>query len=227
MSHPQSSPQSSQLSLKSTEELSSLPPEVLSMNYSVIKSASFQSLTDMSGKNLQKAVQLAQEIEEGNREYKYKLTDLTKDQLMHRISQLAWRLNESQNQNEDTSSNSMIQGSTQSAIYLIGVEDDGTPLGLNNSELEESFHNLQIMADALGCTIKVNQFLTTEIEGNVIAEVEFKKIERQSIGGVYLQMAVIGEDFAGKSTLIGVLLSGKNDNGKGLARTHVSYEYIC
>lgn len=77
------------------------------------------------------------------------------------------------------------------------------------------------------------------------AEVIFKKIERQMIGAMHLQIAVAGKypsviqfntsiNFsitsgdmsAGKSTLIGVLLSGKLDNGKGLARTHVSSQNI-
>lgn len=55
------------------------------------------------------------------------------------------------------------------------------------------------------------------------AEVVFKKIERQMIGAMHLQIAVAGDVSAGKSTLIGVLLSGKLDNGKGLSRTHVNY----
>lgn len=50
---------------------------------------------------LRKASQLAAEVEQGNREYKYKLTNLTKDQLRHRISQLAWRLNESLSDDSD------------------------------------------------------------------------------------------------------------------------------
>ena len=43
------------------------------------------------------------------------------------------------------------------------------------------------------------------------------------IGAMHFQIAVAGDVSAGKSTLIGVLLSGKLDNGKGLSRTHVNY----
>lgn len=32
---------------------------------------------------------------------------------------------------------------------------------------------------------------------------------------------MLGGEAAGKSTLIGVLISGQNDNGKGSARIHV------
>lgn len=37
---------------------------------------------------------LAPEVEEGNREYKLMLTNLSDEQLRHRITQLNWRLNE-------------------------------------------------------------------------------------------------------------------------------------
>ena len=43
---------------------------------------------------LRKAEMLAAEIEEGNNEYKFKLTNLSEDQFTHRITQLNWRLNE-------------------------------------------------------------------------------------------------------------------------------------
>ena len=36
---------------------------------------------------------------------------------------------------------------------------------------------------------------------------------------------MLGDTEAGKSTLIGVLISGKNDDGKGLARVHVHKHY--
>jgi GTPase len=36
-----------------------------------------------------------------------------------------------------------------------------------------------------------------------------------------IKIAMLGGEAAGKSTLIGVLISGKRDNGKGLARTNV------
>jgi len=36
---------------------------------------------------------------------------------------------------------------------------------------------------------------------------------------------MLGCEAAGKSTLIGVLISGQNDDGKGLARIHVHKHY--
>jgi GTPase len=63
--------------------------------------------------DLPKANVLNPEIEQGNTEYKYKLTNLIEEQLKHRITQLNWRLNEGHD----------------IAVYQIGVEDDGNPLG--------------------------------------------------------------------------------------------------
>ena len=56
---------------------------------------------------------LSPELEEGNIEYKYKLTNLTTEQLQHRITQLNWRLNEGNN----------------IAVYEIGVHDNGYLIG--------------------------------------------------------------------------------------------------
>lgn len=184
--------------------------------------------------SLRYASKLAAEVEEGNHEYKYKLTNLTKDQLRHRISQLAWRLNESL---EDVYA-------PQTAVYQVGVNDDGTPVGLTRSELEESLRNLATMADAVGCSLTVKEIrigiggrdyaADAKSSGDgreedkpsmdderLTAEVVFHKIAPEMLGAMHLQVAVAGDVFAGKSTLIGVMLSGKADNGHGSARTHV------
>lgn len=40
-----------------------------------------------------------------------------------------------------------------------------------------------------------------------------------------IKITMLGCEAAGKSTLIGVLISGVNDDGKGLARVHVHKHY--
>lgn len=146
---------------------------------------------------------LEAEVEEGNHEYKVKLTNITDSQINHRISQLLWRLNEGNNE----------------AIYHIGVEDDGTQLGLNESDLKESLRNLQYMADQTSCEMIVRQLYAGEM--GLTAEVVMKRKERSTIDGSHLTVAVAGDADCGKSTLIGVLSYGQRDNGKGLARMQV------
>jgi GTPase len=130
----------------------------------------------MSEKYVQKiygeAVILAAEIEEGNCEYKFKLTNLNAEQLQHRITQLNWRLNEGNDE----------------AIYQLGVEDDGYPRGISESELEASLMNLQKMADAVGCSLIVRQLLRGA-EG-ITAEVLLRRLERQILRPVQIQVLV-------------------------------------
>ncbi|KAI5277822.1 hypothetical protein KEM52_004838, partial [Ascosphaera acerosa] len=44
---------------------------------------------------------------------------------------------------------------SQGALYEIGVSDDGTLIGLTDSEMSESLCNLAAMAASLGCTVEV------------------------------------------------------------------------
>jgi len=152
---------------------------------------------------IQKAERLAPEIEEGNREYKFKLTDLSDDQLTHRITQLNWRLNEGNDE----------------AFYLIGVEDNGNQLGLNDADLQESLRNLQFIADQVGCEMTVRQ-LYAGVQGTT-AEVHMRRRQRITVDVVHVNVAVAGDLNSGKSTMIGVLSTGRLDNGKGLARMQV------
>ena len=87
----------------------------------------------------EKAPQLPHEIEEGNIEYKRKLVNPTPDRLKRLVSQCKWRLTE---------------GSGE-AIYEIGVEDDGTPSGLNSEELDASISTLEKIGKELSSDITV------------------------------------------------------------------------
>lgn len=143
-------------------------------------------LQENSLQNLQRAITLSAEIEEGKHEYKLTLSNLTEMQINHRISQLNWRLNEGDNE----------------AIYHIGVEDDGHPLGLEESEMEESLKTLQIMADATDCDMFVRQLYAGE--QGLTAEVVMRRRERTSIDTSQLHVAIAGDENSGKSTLIGI-----------------------
>ena len=63
---------------------------------------------------------LPHEDDEGNVEYKWKLVRPTEERLQQLITQLHFRLGEGGNE----------------AIYEIGVEDDGTPRGLSDDDLD-------------------------------------------------------------------------------------------
>src|SRR5438132_8733708 len=65
---------------------------------------------------------LEPEVETGNHEYKYKLVGLSAEEVEGKVTQLNFRLDEGNGE----------------AIYEVGVTDDGCPLGIIQSELDES-----------------------------------------------------------------------------------------
>lgn len=112
---------------------------------------------------LPRAPSLSAEVEEGNTEYKFKLTGLNSDTLTHRTTQLNWRLNEGGGE----------------AFYKIGVEDNGNPLGISEEEMAESVVNLEQMGREVGCSVKVNR-LMRGIQG-IIAEVVMRRRHRLTV----------------------------------------------
>ena len=146
---------------------------------------------------------LPQEIEEGNIEYKLKIVDPTPERFCQLVSQLKWRLMEGQGE----------------AIYELGVEDDGTLRGLKEEDMEKSIQSLHRMCKELDaeCSIVCKR---KGREGQVAQMlVRRKSVSPDEIIGI--RIAVCGNVDSGKSTLVGVLTSGKLDNGRGRARLNV------
>lgn len=104
------------------------------------------------------------------------------------------------------------------AKYSIGVEDDGTIFPLSEEEFECSVDNLKEMAsmvNAMVIPISVN-----EVDGKYYGDFDIQHIPG-SISYVDIRVVVAGTADAGKSTTIGVLISGKLDNGSGSSRLNV------
>eukprot|EP01027_Heterolobosea_sp_BB2_P002054 GEZU01003092.1.p1 GENE.GEZU01003092.1~~GEZU01003092.1.p1 ORF type:complete len:585 (-),score=181.44 GEZU01003092.1:25-1779(-) len=147
---------------------------------------------------------LEKESEEGNVEYKWKLVNISPERFEHLVSQLKYRITEGQGE----------------AIYEIGINDNGYPLGLNDAEFKESVETLEKMAAELGA------------HASLVCERIVKENPRMKVGEFLvrrfgdecyldLRIAVCGNVDSGKSTLIGVLTRGQLDNGRGLARANV------
>ncbi len=98
------------------------------------------------------------------------------------------------------------------------MEDNGNPLGLNEEEMKESLGTLFFMARNLNAQLMIDK-VKAGLEGD-IAQVQVKKNEIEGIK-IDIKITMLGSEGAGKSTLVGVLISGKNDNGSGSARTNV------
>ncbi|RPD65161.1 hypothetical protein L226DRAFT_480320 [Lentinus tigrinus ALCF2SS1-7] len=82
---------------------------------------------------------LVPEVEEGNIEYKLKLTSISNARFARLVTQLKWRL---------------LEGGGQ-AYYELGVADSGALIGLSRADLEESLETLEMMAGEIGASVIV------------------------------------------------------------------------
>ena len=152
------------------------------------------------------------EYDYGNIEYKLKLCDVNLERIVELTTQMNCRLGEGNGE----------------CYYVIGVEDNGNALGISKEELEISLSVINTIAINLGCTTKVQKLI--EGKKGLIAEMHIKKQEENLTNKIEINIGVLGEEGTGKSTLIGVLINGTLDNGKGLARTGVfrhKHELLC
>lgn len=141
------------------------------------------------------------ENDDGNIEYKYKLTNFTPEKMEKRTTQMKYRIDEGCGE----------------AFYCIGVMDDGTPLGLNETEYNESVTNLHLIASKLECI--VTKISESHNDNGYIGE--FLVRESDTNKYVDLKIGVAGNVDSGKSTTIGTLTKGILDDGRGKARMHV------
>ncbi|PCH41945.1 hypothetical protein WOLCODRAFT_137625 [Wolfiporia cocos MD-104 SS10] len=82
---------------------------------------------------------LVPEVEEGNVEYKLKLTHISPARFARLVTQLKWRL---------------LEGGGQ-AYYELGVADSGALVGLSRADLEQSLATLDTMAGEIGASVIV------------------------------------------------------------------------
>ncbi|MEM1598474.1 MAG: GTP-binding protein [Pyrobaculum sp.] len=105
------------------------------------------------------------------------------------------------------------------AIYLIGVSNDGRPVGLPDDELVKALGVLREVAKRVGASVYILR-VSEGIRGKV-AEVLLRVAAREEPPPTVTVVAMGNVD-AGKSTLIGVLTTGRLDDGKGSARAYAS-----
>ena len=167
------------------------------------------------------ATRIAAENDDGNNEYKLKLFNSSQDNIEHITTQMRYRVDEGCGE----------------AIYTIGVTDSGGVIGLDNDEYLKTKEILDIVVKKCDYTmtllseqvISVSSSGDKEVKEPTVSEKEIqsKKIyeflirENNHVRYVDIRVACAGSVDAGKSTLLGVLLTGKNDDGRGAARLNV------
>jgi len=143
------------------------------------------------------------ERDEGNVEYKLVLLKDDQKTIEHLATQMRYRLNEGGGE----------------AFYEIGVSDDGNPVGLDDKALELSLNVLEKAAKLIGAKCRLLRVGTGRL--GKIAEVHVR-VSREGNLPILLEIPVIGNVDAGKSSLVGVLTTGELDNGRGSAMSKVA-----
>jgi len=157
---------------------------------------------------------IAAENDDGNNEYKLKLFNSSQDNIEHITTQMRYRVDEGCGE----------------AIYTIGVTDSGGVIGLDNDEYLKTKEILDIVVKKCDYTMTLlSEQVINTFSGETGSEkaIQSKKIyeflirENNHVRYVDIRVACAGSVDAGKSTLLGVLLTGKNDDGRGAARLNV------
>lgn len=118
-------------------------------------------------------------------------------------------------------------------VFEIGFENDGSSQCLSKSEWSTALTRLKQAAKAEGADTQV--LLTRNVGGDLDSSGEDKKDKDTSCSGKLLirripksvsdvietRIAVVGNVDAGKSTLLGVLVKGSLDDGRGAARINL------
>ncbi len=142
------------------------------------------------------------EKETGNLEYKLKLTPvryISEERLESLATQMNYRINEGEGE----------------AVYVLGITDDGEPLGISEEELEKSLEVLKVIAEKIHAQLTVIR--VGEGRKGKISEILVRRFHEESFP-IDINIAQIGNVDSGKSTLAGVLISGELDDGNGSAR---------
>jgi elongation factor 1-alpha len=127
----------------------------------------------------------AEENYYGKTEYKLKLINKSKERIQGLITQMKFRLREGNG----------------TCFYEIGLEDNGNPLGLNEDELKQSIDTLYLMTQEIGAQMDIMNFF--EGKEGLIAEVMITQSNSSdSKISLELRIGLIGEEGAGKSTLV-------------------------
>ncbi|KAF4553842.1 Elongation factor Tu GTP-binding domain-containing protein 2 [Elsinoe fawcettii] len=120
------------------------------------------------------------------------------------------------------------------AVLDLGVEDSGESMGFSKEEWEFALQRVRDVAGVLGAEVKVlltrgvggvEEVEEGQAEGRKVKGATGKVMVRRRPGGIddviETRIAVVGNVDAGKSTMLGVLVKGGLDDGRGKARVNL------
>lgn len=139
---------------------------------------------------------LPREQEEGNVEYKLKLTQPSAERIEELASQIRYRLAEKGGE----------------ALYIIGVNDCGEPLGISDEEVELTLDNISKAADLAGA--RMSKVREAKGKNGRIVELLLRRCRDEL--PIQISVVTAGQADHGKTTTVGVLVTGEMDDGDGM-----------
>ncbi|CAD8133669.1 unnamed protein product [Paramecium pentaurelia] len=133
----------------------------------------------------------------GNCEYKLKIIKVDQCKMEHRTTQMQFRLDEGKG----------------IAYYRVGVEDDGTPTGINLNEMLVSIQWLIKFANNNKAEIILQKMHQGRTNQQKIAEFMVRRRLQDSIK-TDIRVVMLGQVNSGKSSLIGMITTGKSNIGR-------------
>ncbi|MEM3800153.1 MAG: GTP-binding protein [Thermoprotei archaeon] len=141
------------------------------------------------------------EQNDGNIEYKLYLESPSPDRLDRLVTQMRYRL---------------AQGGGE-AFYELGVSDNGELVGLSQEEEREALNVFDRVARLAGAEWRV----TRRVKGRH-GEVLEAHVRQKLEAAVQIVVPLLGNVDSGKSSLVGVLCTGRLDNGNGESAARVA-----
>ena len=161
----------------------------------------------------------------GKVEYKLRLSAQEgTDRFEELVTQLNWRIRECSSAEECADFEELSQY-RDAIIYRLGVSDDGQVPGLSDAELAEPLSVLNAMAARIPATVTIISRTGGIRPDNRTAITALVRACQSSLflqgRGDEVRICTVGNVDAGKSTLLGLLTQGLQDDGRGRARSTV------
>lgn len=159
----------------------------------------------MSINNFNIVEHIQPEDDDGNREYKLRLSNKSQQRIEQMATQMRFRMDEGCGE----------------CIYTLGVTDNGGVIGLTEQEYKETREILQSVCDKNNYSISLLSEQSVESNEQPRKMYEFLIREYNSARYVDIKVACAGNVDSGKSTILGCLIGGELDDGRGKARLNV------
>lgn len=141
----------------------------------------------------------------GNVEYKLRLDRKETAKIDNMVSQMLWRMNEGKN-----------QFGRYEAHYILGIKDDGNFSDMNERALDTTvniFRGITKKANSKIISEKTYVFPGNKMITHIVVRKEFPERNVPEAN-----VLIMGPSNAGKSSLMGRLTYGQNDDGNGFSR---------